>query len=1088
MLKSKSRSVRDLELAQKGEFIHMDPYEEVKHEPGPSISHLKFRWLCHSLFKTTLYYFCCIITAGILPVIALNYPGLQRYLTSSICSPDNADFVEIKDTEDPSIELIYGIVEHSICGGVHYACFESLGKRYFALSTKNFEVSLAPEAPANFSDRFVINYGNTNRPDRSQIIALYGLNVMQLQAADPFEVVISEVMSPFYLFQYFAVAVWLYTDYIAYSVIVMFITLISITFVCRDKLFNLRRLHDLAGSSFPVKCFNNDGTIQTISSSDLAPGDCYEVEPNMSFPCDSILLKGRVVVDESMLTGESVPVTKTEFVKSPTDTDATKRSANILYSGTKVKVVPSGTEKVIAMSYKTGFRSARGQCVAALITPKTEIVSFLPDALLAILFMVIITTAIFGWSASQLKNIHASNKDVVIAYLTALTIAVPPGLVACLSIATSISVVRLSKKDVSITDTTKLNAAGYCCYACFDKTGTLTDENILFQGMKVYGETISGQPPLEHIVRELMASCHSLSIVGSTPDGDPLEVELLNASGWTLSISSTGKHFEVTPPTGQPNSGKSYKICRHFEFSPEKLRAGTVLLRPDGEPIFLVKGSPEMIINLSNPSTVPSNVETDIVNFTKKGFRVLAVAYRRCTESEEWLTKTANQDDLEKNLTFLGLIYFSNKLKNDTYPRTVQSLKDANIMVAMITGDHFQTAIAISTECRILKENRIMYVIHDPDPFNETPHPPLILNGDTDETLNMTFETLIEKYYQTNDPNNQTSELPVQIVMTGVGLNALRNHSPHLIEPLSRITNTFARMKPADKKAIVLSLQEPNSRTGRKENQVIYCGDGANDMEALTAATVGVSLCDTATTVAAAIVSTRQTPLAVVEVLKEGRCSLVTAYVLVCFNIMYAIIQLFMTCYLNNMGLVFGDNMYIVQDLFYSLFLGLCISDLAPDETLSVKLPPNTLFCTGLMLKLFLQLGIFPAIQAITLEILKTQDWYTPFETDDPLNESWATEGAVLNIIALSQLMIAAVVVTIGKPFRKPWYTSRNLLIVLSLHTAYILYLMFGLTNAFMRGVSNKHVPRRFAGILMAIIALNILVSGLATKLADLFF
>ena len=115
--------------------------------------------------------------------------------------------------------------------------------------------------------------------------------------------------------------------------------------------------------------------------------------------------------------------------------------------------------------------------------------------------------------------------------------------------------------------------------------------------------------------------------------------------------------------------------------------------------------------------------------------------------------------------------------------------------------------------------------------------------------------------------------------------------------------------------------------------------------------------CDTATTVAAAIVSTKQSPYAVVEVLKEGRCSLVTAYTLVNFNIMYAIIQLFMTCYLNNMGLVFGDYMYLVQDCFFSLILGLCIAYSEPSDTLSKKLPPKTLFHPWLLAKLIPQLG-----------------------------------------------------------------------------------------------------------------------------------
>ena len=238
---------------------------------------------------------------------------------------------------------------------------------------------------------------------------------------------------------------------------------------------------------------------------------------------------------------------------------------------------------------------------------------------------------------------------------------------------------------------------------------------------------------------------------------------------------------------------------------------------------------------------------------------------------------------------------------------------------------------------------------------------------------------------------------------------------------------------------------------------------------------------------AAAIVSTNQSPLAVVDVLKEGRCSLITAYVLVNYNIMYAIIQLFMTCYLNNMGFVFGDYMYLIQDFFFSLWLGLAIADTPCSDQLSVRLPPQSLFSRGLMAKLLIQLAIFPVIQKITLEILFAQEWFTPTVIDDDF-PSYCHEGAVLNIIALSQLMIASVVVTIGEPFRKPWYTNKTHVAVLLVQTSWIMYLMFGENNTFMVGLDNMPIPHEFSGILIGIIALNAFVSGLATKAADYAF
>lgn len=207
---------------------------------------------------------------------------------------------------------------------------------------------------------------------------------------------------------------------------------------------------------------------------------------------------------------------------------------------------------------------------------------------------------------------------------------------------------------------------------------------------------------------------------------------------------------------------------------------------------------------------------------------------------------------------------------------------------------------------------------------------------------------------------------------------------------------------------------------------------------------------------------------------------------------MYAIIQLFMTCYLNNLGLVFGDATYLIQDMFFSLFLGLCISNTPADDNLDAKLPPKRLFTFGLMAKLFAQLAIFPLFQEITLQALKTQDWYTQFEAgDDPLTVAWAAEESALNIIALAQLMIASVVVTIGRPFRQPWYTNKWHLIVMLFQAGYIFVLLFNdgtQGESFNRLVTNKPAPNDFQGILIGLIAANVVVSAVATKLADLCF
>ena len=114
-----------------------------------------------------------------------------------------------------------------------------------------------------------------------------------------------------------------------------------------------------------------DGSEGAAKDSSLVPGDRFLAVPDMIVPCDAILVSGRLVANEAMLTGESVPTTKSAFVKSSADPDATKRSANIIYAGTMLKSVPSG--RAVAVAYKTSFRSAKGCLVAALIAPPSEV-------------------------------------------------------------------------------------------------------------------------------------------------------------------------------------------------------------------------------------------------------------------------------------------------------------------------------------------------------------------------------------------------------------------------------------------------------------------------------------------------------------------------------------------------------------------------------------------------------------------------------------------------------------------------------------------------------------------------------------------
>eukprot|EP00607_Mallomonas_marina_P004404 CAMPEP_0182436944 /NCGR_PEP_ID=MMETSP1167-20130531/84585_1 /TAXON_ID=2988 /ORGANISM="Mallomonas Sp, Strain CCMP3275" /LENGTH=623 /DNA_ID=CAMNT_0024629661 /DNA_START=613 /DNA_END=2484 /DNA_ORIENTATION=- len=616
--------------------------------------------------------------------------------------------------------------------------------------------------------------------------------------------------------------------------------------------------------------------------------------------------------------------------------------------------------------------------------------------------------------------------------------------------------------------------------------------------------------------------------------GDPLEKELVRASGWVLNMGDDG-FMHATPPHSMKGiaSGK-YTILRHFDFAAEKLRAASLIKRPTGEIVYVVKGSPEAIVRLSKKESIPDNLSQQLTMLGRRGYRVIALAYCVCTQLEERLM-SSNQEEIEGydgGVTYLGLAFLSSRLKNDT-KSTMETLHKANIYTNMITGDHVFTAVAVARDCGLVIETKKIFII-DTDPItnelqvhssdgNIALISDICMDANTvidvEASCELTVGMLIHHLTEGN-----IQFVDTQLAMTGLGLQRLKELWGTSVASLVRKCQVFARMKPKDKKMIVEMLMQGSARrlsnmpsldcsvggwsqsssvdtSGAlldkteviepklKAYKVIFCGDGANDMAALKASTVGVSLCDAETSVAAPVTSRLQTPGAVIEVIREGRASLITAYVLVNFNIMYAVIQLFMTCQLYALGLAVGDYMYLIQDLMYTLVLGICITLSSATTVLSVEVPPVRFFTSHLVMKLFSQLICFPTFQLITLAALNTQSWYVRFETDgEPLTETLSIEASALSTLALAQLMIASVASTIDEPYRKPWYKNEYHVGALLIQGVFVSYQLISRENRFTRNVLEvEPLPYSFCGIMVGIILCNCFVSGLLARLADCF-
>ena len=102
---------------------------------------------------------------------------------------------------------------------------------------------------------------------------------------------------------------WYFDGYWTYSLCICVVSSAAIVSELVETTKNTNQIRHMARYSTPIRL--TDTT--TVDSAELVPGDVIEVPQAASMPCDCIVLTGTVIVNEAMLTGESIPVIKSSL-------------------------------------------------------------------------------------------------------------------------------------------------------------------------------------------------------------------------------------------------------------------------------------------------------------------------------------------------------------------------------------------------------------------------------------------------------------------------------------------------------------------------------------------------------------------------------------------------------------------------------------------------------------------------------------------------------------------------------------------------------------------------------------------------------
>ncbi|MCS7067658.1 MAG: cation-transporting P-type ATPase [Meiothermus sp.] len=401
----------------------------------------------------------------------------------------------------------------------------------------------------------------------------------------------------------------------------------------------LRKLKQL---STPRVWVLREGRWQQISSDWLVPGDLVRLEAGDRVPADIEVLEGSPLVDESMLTGESLPVEK-----SPHDE---------LFSGT---LLVRG--RLYARVVRTGARSALGRLAVMLgqvqadPTPlERRLHQFghqIAQAVLGVAFLVALGGVIFeGWH----------RLDEVLLFAVALAVAaVPEGLPAVLTLTLSLGVERMAIRKAVVRKLAAVEALGSVTVIATDKTGTLTENRMEVRAID--------SPDLQ----KAYLVC-ALANDADHQAGDPMDLALLAyVRGKGVNPEQLKAH---SPRLSEQPFDSQHRFMR-------------VTVKEGNRLVSYLKGAPEVVLSRCRlgPAELASWQEKALA-YAAEGYRVLGLAY--------------GEGEREEELFFAGLVLFWDPPRPEV-PGAIRQAQEAGIRVLMVTGDHPATALAIAHQVGI---------------------------------------------------------------------------------------------------------------------------------------------------------------------------------------------------------------------------------------------------------------------------------------------------------------------------------------------------------------------------------------------------
>ena len=438
-----------------------------------------------------------------------------------------------------------------------------------------------------------------------------------------------------------------------------------------------------------------DGQVTICSSEKIVPGDIIDLEAGDTVPADArVIWEVSSSVDESMLTGESEPISK-DVEKVNSDAQINER-INMVYSGCNVVY-----GKLKAVVVKTGMDTELGKIASSVqkdkevLSPLQIKINNISKVLSLIIACIIGFVLIYGIAKGN------DTLEIIMLCISLAVAAIPENLPTVITVTLSLGTTAMAKKNTIVRKISSVETLGSIDIICSDKTGTITQnkmtvKEVIFNNKKYKVE----KEPIEksELLIDVMVLCNDSKIDPQNKDnliGDPTETALFK--------------YALDMGYNPQNIVKNNKRVAEVPFDSDRKMMSTINTVQD-KIIVSTKGSLDSLLKVCTSYYENGKIyklddkqRQKILNFEKemaqKALRVLSFAYKVIKE-------VPDEDELpnvENDLTFVGLVGMMDPPR-ETVKESIKTCREAGIRPIMITGDSLSTATAIAKEIGIIAE------------------------------------------------------------------------------------------------------------------------------------------------------------------------------------------------------------------------------------------------------------------------------------------------------------------------------------------------------------------------------------------------